>query len=238
MWSLRTMPDCGQMQGTSYRRSHSSKKSKTNNQEYYQTTFCPELAVEAFKTLVELKKTNTYAANSEYLFCFLTPSGGLVEVPTCPSTFTQLTHKFLTSYLYEDATKEWEGIPKTCARHYDKVQKKRSSEKISVPTITQYRVRLCSYFYSHGVDLPFIEINMGHMSCDMAAYYYRKEDEAHQKELKTAATFLKNIIWNDYEPLGVNGHTIKKDIKSILARTNYDVYKNIEEMVAIIGEGV
>ena len=76
------------------------------------------------------------------------------------------------------------------------------------------------------------------MSCDMAAYYYRKEDETHQKELKTAATFLKNIIANDYEPLGVNGHTIKKDIKSILARTNYDVYKNIEEMVAIIGEGV
>ena len=74
------------------------------------------------------------------------------------------------------------------------------------------------------------------MSCDMAAYYYRKEDETHQKELKTAATFLKNIIANDYEPLGVNGHTIKKDIKSILARTNYDVYKNIEEMVAIIGK--
>ena len=213
-----------------------SKKSKTNKQEYYQTTFCPELAVEAFKTLVELKKSNSYAANSEYLFCFLTPSGGLVEVPTCPSTFTQLTHKFFTSYLYEDATKEWEGIPKTCARHYDRAEKKRSSEKISVPTITQYRVRLCSYFYSHGVDLPFIEINMGHMSCDMAAYYYRKEDETHQKELKTAATFLKNIIANDYEPLGVNGHTIKKDIKSILARTNYDVYKNIEEMVAIIGK--
>lgn len=216
-----------------------SKKSKTNNHEYYQTTFCPELAVEAFKTLVTLKKSNKFTNQSEYLFCFQTHSGGMLETPICPATATFMVDTFFTKYLLEDAVKDWEGISKRNAYNYKDFRKKGKDKmvmQISVPTITQYRVHLCSYFYSHGVDLPFIEINMGHMSCDMAAYYYRKEDETHKKELKTAETFLRNIIGNDYEPLGVNGKAIKKDMKSILARTNYDVYKNIEDMVAVIGE--
>lgn len=37
-------------------------------------------------------------------------------------------------------------------------------------------------------------------------------------------------------PLGVNGSDIKKDIKTILSRTKYDIYKDIEEMAAIIGK--
>lgn len=37
-------------------------------------------------------------------------------------------------------------------------------------------------------------------------------------------------------PLGVNGSAIKKDIKTILSRTKYDIYKDIEEMAAIIGK--
>ena len=62
-----------------------SKKSKTNNHEYYQTTFCPELAVEAFKTLVTLKKSNKFTNQCEYLFCFQTNSGSMLEAPICPS---------------------------------------------------------------------------------------------------------------------------------------------------------
>ena len=37
-------------------------------------------------------------------------------------------------------------------------------------------------------------------------------------------------------PLGVNGSAIKKDIKTILSRTKYDIYKDIEEMAAVIGK--
>lgn len=211
-----------------------SKKSRTNNHEFYQSSFCPELAVEAFKTIVELKKTNQYTARNDYLFNLLDIQGHLLEIPLSPSSISGYVDQFFTRYLPEACKKEWEGVAPHRARVW--TGRAKSTEQIYVPTCTQYRVHLCSYFYSHGVDLPFIEINMGHMSCDMGAYYYRKEDETHKKELKTATTFLKNILANNYEPLGVNGSTIKKDIKAILSRTKYDVYKDIEEMASVIGQ--
>lgn len=213
-----------------------SKKSRTNNHEFYQSTFCPELAVEAIKTITELKKTNRYTNQNNYLFNLLDRQGHLLETPLSPSSIADYIDSFFIKYLPEVCKKEWEGVTPHRARVWDYSRKTMSAIKIYVPTCTQYRVHLCSYFYSHGVDLPFIEINMGHMSCDMGAYYYRKEDETHKKELKTATTFLKNILANNYEPLGVNGSSIKKDIKSILSRTKYDVYKDIEEMASVIGQ--
>lgn len=213
-----------------------SKKSRTNNHEFYQSSFCPELAVEAIKTISELKKTNRYTKQNSYLFNLLDVHGHLLETPLSPSSISCYIDAFFTRYLSEACRKEWEGVSPHRARVWDSSRKTKSDAKIYVPTCTQYRVHLCSYFYSHGVDLPFIEINMGHMSCDMGAYYYRKEDETHKKELRTATTFLKNILANNYEPLGVNGSAIKKDIKSILSRTKYDVYKDIEEMASVIGQ--
>lgn len=214
-----------------------SKKSRTNHHEYYQSSFCPELAVEAFKTIVELKKNNRLTNASPYLFNLLDYQGHLINTPICSSSISTYVDVFFTKYLKEECRKEWDGIAPHKSKAYigDRTHE-HPAESISVPTPTQFRVHLCSYFYSHGVDLPFIEINMGHMSCEMAAYYYRKEDETHQKELKTAQTFLKNIIANNYEPIGVNGSAIKNDIKTILSRTKYDIYKDIEEMAAIIGK--
>lgn len=213
------------------------KKSRTNNHEYYQSTFCPELAVEAFNTIVNLKQDNRLTAASPYLFNFLDYQGHLLNTPINSGSMRAYVDVFFTKFLTKECHQEWEGVVahKTNAYTGDRTRRL-PVELISVPSPTQFRVHLCSYFYSHGVDLPFIEINMGHMSSEMVAYYYRKEDETHQKELKTAKTFLKNIIANDYEPLGVNGAAIKKDIKTILSKTKYDVYKDIEEMVAIIGK--
>lgn len=214
-----------------------SKKSRTNNHEFYQSTFCPELAVESFNTIAELKKQNRLTAASPYLFNLLDYQGHLLNTPVNPSSMSTYVDVFFTRYLSEECHNDWEGVVTHKSKAYSGDRTRTCPvESISVPSPTQFRVHLCSYFYSHGVDLPFIEINMGHMSCEMAAYYYRKEDETHQKELKTAKTFLKNIIANNYEPLGVNGSAIKKDIKTILSRTKYDIYKDIEEMAAIIGK--
>lgn len=215
-----------------------SKKSRTNNHEYYQSTFCPELALEAFRTISELKSHNRLTAASPYLFNFLDYQGHLLNAPVGSTTMSTYVDTFFLKYLNEEVHQEWPGIKTHKSKAYvlgDR-QHKLPAEIISVPTPTQFRVHLCSYFYSHGVDLPFIEINMGHMSCEMEAYYYRKEDETHQKELRTAKVFLKSIIANNYDPIGTNGAAIKKDIKKILARTKYDIYKDIEEMVAVIGK--
>lgn len=218
-----------------------SKKSRTNNHELIQYSFCPELAIEAFQTALELRKEEAARRKetmlpSDYLFNLINSHEKMFETPLDTQLIANYVDEFFLTYLREDALKTWDKIKPHRIKSYDREFCKTPEVKVTVPTPTHYRVHLCSYFYSHGVGLPFIEMNMGHLSCDMAAYYYRKEDEAHQKELKTAAAFIKNIVANEYEPLGVNGPAIGKDIKEILSRTSYDVYKDIEKMVEVIGK--
>lgn len=218
-----------------------SKKSRTNNHELIQYSFCPALAVEAFNTALELRKEELERRKesepgSDYLFDLINSHGKWFEAPLNTQLMANYVDEFFLTYLREDALRTWDKIKPHRIKSYDKEYYKTPEVKVTVPTPTHYRVHLCSYFYSHGVDLPFIEMNMGHLSCDMAAYYYRKEDETHQKELKTAATFIRNIVANEYMPLGANGPAIGKDIKAILSRTKYDVYKDIEKMVEVIGK--
>lgn len=218
-----------------------SKKSRTNNHELIQYSFCPELAIEAFQTAIVLRKEEAERrkepiTESDYLFDLINSHGKMFETPINTQLMANYVDEFFLTYLREDALKAWDRIKPHRIKSYDKEFYKTPEVKVTVPTPNHYRVHLCSYFYSHGVDLPFIEMNMGHLSCDMAAYYYRKEDETHQKELRTAATFIRNIVANEYEPLGANGPAISKDIKAILSRTKYDVYKDIEKMVDVIGK--
>ena len=150
--------------------------------------WCLPPAIEAYKTLVRLRKENS-AGDSDHLLVTL---DGRNFTPRMLETYRD---QLFVNYLLDEATKPHANIT---TRTIDE-------KELSIPSWTQIRVHLCTCLYDLGVPRAIIELGMSHLTCQMDAYYFRAKDSETERSIQNAQFILDanpSNTWDDDSSIG------------------------------------
>ena len=194
--------------------------------------YASELCVEAFNILLEMRKYCPQSGQFNYLIMLpVVPNNPKkITYPMLNTTFNNVYKHFCVKYLPLECRYEWKGISPSSVMVYDKEKKKMVKETIYVPESGQFRVRLCTYLYEHGVKLSFIEQHLAHLSEMMFGYYARPKD-TRQENAENAERFIKNIILDGMTPIGLHSEELSANLRSFIERKKLNVHTDMKEIM-------
>ena len=219
------------------------KPSKPHDEMLEFDVFCNSLCYEAVEELKALRKTAGRDDTDDWLIAYSRAifgggykAGTLPKLPASRSYFGSRYKDFCYKYLYDYASREWEGIPQALHPHYDTDVKKFVNIPLNIPETRQFRVRVCSDLYRMGVPLVYIQRFMGHLSEYMLGYYVRPKNQAQENAAYTA----KLIREIEDEGLSLLGHqegaAIVERIKAFISKGKYNVDEDMDKLIEDLGD--
>ena len=106
-------------------------------------------------------------------------------------------------------------------------------DKIYYPTITQFRVSVCTALYRRQVPLHYIRKHMNHLSEDMAAYYIRPNKNL---EKEYSETIYRAVFKDGSKMLGTNGDAFVQKINEFIEENNMNIQDDIEGVIQTIAK--
>lgn len=201
--------------------------------------YASEVCVEAFNVLLELRKVCPESRQYDYLVMIpVNPRyPQKATYPLAKSTFRTNFKKFCVKYLPVEAHYNWKGIEPSVIQVYDKLEKKMVNDTVYVPVGGQFRVRLCTYLYEHGVKLSYIEQHLAHLSEMMYGYYARPKD-TRQENAENAERFISNIVVEGMTPIGLHSEELTANLNSFIERKKLNVKTDMKEIMACLDDEV
>ena len=169
-------------------------------------------AVTAFENLMTLRQQIPGHESTDLLFIFDN------NLPTKSKNLSYYSDRLFMGYLKHLSTDyTWASV---------KVRNI-GGKKYRIPSMTQFRVHLCSYLYYEGIPMHIVELCMSHMSSSMEAYYVRHKDKIFEGEQDKANKILGPLLGNDYDLSGNNSESEKvlDEIIHMLMKYRYTVTK-------------
>ena len=111
------------------------------------------------------------------------------------------------------------------------------NDTVYVPVGGQFRVRLCTYLYEHGVKLSYIEQHLAHLSEMMYGYYARPKD-TRQENAENAEQFIKNIVLDEMKPIGLHSDELSANLLSFIERKKLNVHTDLKAIMASLDDEV
>ena len=194
--------------------------------------FLSDLGTEAFNILKKLRVNCNKAKEYDFLIMYPNSCGNerSAMFPMKRSNFRTAYCTFMYKYLREDVTHPWPGIREKKCQVYDSTLRKNVYVTTHIPTTPQYRVRLCTYLFEHGVKLSYIEEHLAHLSEMMYGYYARPKD-TRQEIAEEAETFVKNIVVDDMMPIGAHPEELKVNLLDFIKRKKLNVATDMAEIM-------
>ena len=215
------------------------KPSKAHNKLLEFDIVSNPLCTEAFETLLELRKKNSF--HKKYDFLFMPEEskyGTTAKYPIQKNIFRQYTNSFFYTYLRHECSKEWEGV-KPISYQTSKEESGTSKKRVTiyVPENRQYRVAVCTQMYERGVPLVYIQRFMGHLTEYMQGYYVRPADNTIEN-LEFSEKTISSIVKDDNTPIGFMGDEMKKRINEFLKNGKISVQDDIDDILTVLGDRV
>lgn len=201
--------------------------------------YASELCVEAFNILLEMRKYCPQSGQYNYLIMLpvVPHNPKKITYPMLKTTFNTVYKNFCVKYLPLECRYEWKGISPSSVMVYDKEKKKEVKETIYVPESGQFRVRLCTYLYEHGVKLSYIEQHLAHLSEMMFGYYARPKD-TRQENAENAERFIKNIVLDGMTPIGLHSEELSAKLRSFIEREKLNAHTDMKVIMASLDNEV
>lgn len=216
---------------TNYLHFKTQKSSKANQPMVEIDIFCNALATEAFETMKILRNQCEIASKVKTLF-IINPKTQQTLPPYATHTFYSMYTRFFYHHLQEECLREWKGIvSKKIAINATR------SIAVYVPDTRQYRIRVCTELYNHGVPLAYIQKYMGHLSESMMGYYVRPKD-TYQENIEYSERVIKEIVAENMTPLGIGGEEIKQRIQNFIKNNKFNIHSDIKAIMQALGDRV
>ena len=201
--------------------------------------YASEVCVEAFNVLLKMREFCQESRQYNYLVMFpVNPRHPQkLTYPIAKSSFRRNFKKFCAKHLPVESHYEWTGIEPSVVQVYDKVAKKMVNDTVYVPVGGQFRVRLCTYLYEHGVKLSYIEQHLAHLSEMMYGYYARPKD-TRQENAENAEQFIKNIVLDEMKPIGLHSDELSANLLSFIERKKLNVHTDLKAIMASLDDEV
>lgn len=197
------------------------------------------VAYEAYNIILEARTLLPRYSSFDNLILFAKKSrwGYMETYAPLKSAFRTRYKEFFATYLPSECHYAWNGIRKTVIRRYDMSAKEQYLDNVYVPATPQYRVRLCTFLYEHGVKLSYIEEHLAHLSEAMYGYYARPKD-TRQENTEQAEKFIASIVLEDMTPIGLHGEQIKANLQRFIEGKNANVKTDVKAILAEIDDEV
>lgn len=195
--------------------------------------YASELCVEAFNILLKMREACPESKRYNYLI--MLPENPRfpqkLSYPIAKSTFRAAVKKFCLVHLPVECHHPWPGIAPSVVQVFDYDLKKMVSDTVYVPVGGQFRVRLCTYLYEHGVKLSYIEQHLAHLSEMMFGYYARPRD-TRQENAENAEQFISNIVLEGMTPIGLHSEELMANLRSFIDSKKLNVKTDMKEIMS------
>ena len=197
-------------------------------------TFVNELTKKAYDILDNLYEEKRIQWDVQYLFLEKKGHHTKKSFPVTPVSagklFTELFHyynQYFTTVLSEPSTDS--SLP--TVKYYSEKDLSvkymvRKQEYVIKPTITQFRVHMCSELYEKGVPIEYVERFMSHLSAEMACYYVRPKNTI-QENMDASMKIMKELVTGEVTPIGTTKGLVEK-INDFIEKNNYCVEKDLD----------
>lgn len=195
--------------------------------------YASDVCAEAFKILLDLRELCPESRKCNCLIMLpVNPRyPKKLSYPLSKTTFRTNFKQFCAKHLPFESHYKWPGIEPSVIHVYDKVEKKMVNDTVYVPVGGQFRVRLCTYLYEHGVKLSYIEQHLAHLSEMMFGYYARPKD-TRQENAEIAEQFIKNIVLDKMTPIGLHSEELSANLRSFIERKKLNAHTDMKEIMA------
>ncbi len=201
--------------------------------------YASELCVEAFNILLKMREACPESKRYNYLI--MLPENPRfpqkLSYPIAKSTFRAAVKKFCLVHLPVECHHPWPGIAPSVVQVFDYDLKKMVSDTVYVPVGGQFRVRLCTYLYEHGVKLSYIEQHLAHLSEMMFGYYARPRD-TRQENAENAELFISNIVLEGMTPIGLHSEELMANLRSFIDSKKLNVKTDMKEIMSCLDDEV
>lgn len=201
--------------------------------------YASELCVEAFNILLKMREACPESKRYNYLI--MLPENPRfpqkLSYPIAKSTFRAAVKKFCLVHLPVECHHPWSGIAPSVVQVFDYDLKKMVSDTVYVPVGGQFRVRLCTYLYEHGVKLSYIEQHLAHLSEMMFGYYARPRD-TRQENAENAEQFISNIVLEGMTPIGLHSEELMANLRSFIDSKKLNVKTDMKEIMSCLDDEV
>ncbi|WP_026492885.1 tyrosine-type recombinase/integrase [Butyrivibrio sp. XPD2002] len=114
-----------------------------------------------------------------------------------------------------------------------RIEELADEDEICYPTITQFRVSVCTNMYRQRVPLTYIRRHMTHLSLEMTAYYVRTDRNV---EREYSDVIYREVFENGAKLMGANADEFIDRVKKYISKNNLNIKKNIDEVVKMASE--
>lgn len=205
----------------------SSKPTRGHGQPLRFTIFASPICEEAFRRLLALREGTPTGRATDIL---VVPRRELRDRPYCPKGFREVTETFFMHYLQQYCLRPWPGI----TPHLHNNHRLRGFRtELWIPGAQQYRVHLCSYLYSKGVDIVIIEKHLAHLSEIMYGYYIRMKDDR-DKLAGFGEKFIEDYVRSGYQVSEPEGAKVQAEVLKFLETKNVTVNSSYDEILAAL----
>lgn len=195
--------------------------------------YASDICVEAFHILLKMREF--CPGYRRYNYLVLIPqdecSPKKMTYPITKNSFREKYKRFFLKHLSVECHYEWKGIQPSMVQVYDRLEHKIVKDTVYIPVSGQFRVRLCTYLYEHGVKLSYIEQHLAHLSEMMYGYYARPKD-TRQESAENAEQFIKNIVLDEMMPIGLHSEELSANLHAFIERKKLNVHTDMKQIMA------
>lgn len=211
-------------------------------------TFLNELSYEAYQTLVDLCRRRRDELGIDTLFVTKFQKGNVYSVPSFTGKYNMFllrnwktlnnlnindTYEDLSSFQIRDILKVDKDGRYNFSLDSENLKSLKLDDYISYPTITQFRVSVCTNLARHKVPIKYIKDHMNHLTEDMTDYYVRP---AKDLEKDYSETIYTSIYKEGAKLLGNNADVFVEKINDFIEENNLNIHENFEQAIEIISD--
>lgn len=189
-----------------------------------------ELCMDAINTMMELGKTIREKTGADFLYVLemaYTNAAKEVTFPVGKSRFRGQYISMMKRLIPEECAMEWEGVHTTVI----------NGKKLSIPSMRQYRVFVCSDLYRQGASLASIMKTMGHLSSAMEGYYVRQKEIWQDARAEAARQIIKAVTEEKTVPVGnPKAKQMNHVITKVVDETKVNIAASSEEIIGSLGK--
>lgn len=211
-------------------------------------TYINALSMEAYELLEELCDANRKRLGIDTLFVTKNQKNSTFSAPSYATRYRKfiLRHWKELQCLnigndYEDLSSVEVSVffqpAKDGTYTYDKesgwAKPLKMDDRIYYPTITQFRVSVCTSLYRQQIPLHYIRKHMNHLSEDMAAYYIRPQKNL---EKEYSETIYRAVFKDGSKMLGANGDAFVQKINEFIEQNHMNIQDDMEGVIQAVAK--
>ncbi|MFT8351011.1 MAG: hypothetical protein ABF685_19030 [Clostridium saccharoperbutylacetonicum] len=107
----------------------------------------------------------------------------------------------------------------------------KGADMLTYPLVHQYRVHLCTEFYTHNVPFMYIQKHMNHLTAEATSYYVRPEKDL-KKEKEYSEAVMKMIVTGEAKLLGEKSDDIMLRINHFIKTSKLNVSTDLNTITS------